>query len=192
MESPLRKGLAMKAWHKAALAAYLKGYRVTDSGELLSPSGLTMSLKAKKSDRGYPRFGVWLEDEKRSVRIPAHKFAALAFFGLKAFSSPCIRHKNDDRTDFSRGNILLGSYEDNAQDKCPKQRTRCASIAGQSSPNAVAYRELQESAREGFKICSCCRVELEIENFYRRSSSKDGYEYVCKGCCRERKVVSNG
>lgn len=126
----------MKVWHKAALAAYFKGYRVTDGGELLSPSGEMMVLKARKSDRGYPRFGVWLEDEKRSVRIPAHNFAALCFFGLKVFSSPCIRHDDDNRANFSRKNLNLGTNSQNMLDRCPVKRSKIASIAGKASAAA--------------------------------------------------------
>lgn len=132
----------MKVWHKAALAAYFKGYRITDSGDLLGPSGRKITVKARKSDRGYPRFGVWLEDEKRSVRIAVHKFAALCFYGLKAFSSPCIRHGDDDRTNFARDNLKLGSYSDNMLDRCPDERSRSARIAGKASAKARREKEL--------------------------------------------------
>lgn len=126
-------------WHKAALAAYYKGYRVTADGTLLAPTGISMSAVARKSDRGYPRFGVYLDDEKRAVRIPIHKFAALCFYGLKTLSSDCVRHMNDDRADFSRKNIQLGSNSDNMLDRCPKQRKKIASAAGKAS--AVARKE---------------------------------------------------
>lgn len=130
------KAAKKPVWHKVALAAYYKGYRVTSEGVLLSPTGAMMSNAARKSDQGYPRFGVYLEDEKRAVRIPVHKFAALCFYGLKTFSSDCVRHMNDDRADFSRVNIQLGSNSDNMQDRCPEQRKKIASAAGKASAAA--------------------------------------------------------
>ena len=175
----------MKGWHKAALVAWYKGYRISDDGELVNGAGQALVLKAKKSDRGYPRFGVWFEDEKRAVRIAVHKYAAFCFFGLKAFSAPCIRHRNDCRTDFSRGNLLLGTEVDNCQDKCPKQRSRVASIAGSHSPAAVAYQELQDGCPDGSKVCSLCLDTKEHESFGVRSDSRDGYSYRCKLCIKE-------
>jgi len=32
------------------------------------------------------------------------------------------------------------------------------------------------------KICSSCKQDLPIENFYKRASNPDGYRYACKGC----------
>jgi len=126
----------VKVWQKAALAAHFKGYRVTDCGRLTSPSGERMLVTGRKSDRWYPRFSVYLDDEKRSVRIPVHKFAALCFHGLRALSSQCIRHGDDDRSNFSRENLSLGSNSDNMLDRCPKHRKRIATIAGNASAAA--------------------------------------------------------
>lgn len=179
----------MKLWEKAALVAYFKGYRVTDDGQLLSPKNEALVLKAKASDRGYPRFGVWLDDEKRAVRITAHQFAALCFFGLKAFTSQCIRHKNDVRTDFSRGNLMLGTQVQNERDKCPNARKRVASLAGSSTQAARAYQELQADAPEGCKVCSGCRdpKEATTEYFHKSAKAKDGLAHLCKECRSKRR-----
>ena len=36
-----------------------------------------------------------------------------------------------------------------------------------------------------FKICTVCNIEREIMEFYKKSSSKDGYRTNCKYCCME-------
>lgn len=130
----------MRVWHKAALVAHLNGYRVHTNGILFNPDGRRMYVKARKSDNGYPRFTVYLADEKRGVRIPVHKFAALCFYGVKTFSAQCIRHMNDDRTDFSYDNIKLGTNVQNMQDRCPEHRKRIASAAGKASAVAGKRR----------------------------------------------------
>jgi hypothetical protein len=35
------------------------------------------------------------------------------------------------------------------------------------------------------KICKVCGVDLDIKNFYKSDSSKDGYSVKCKGCIRK-------
>lgn len=32
------------------------------------------------------------------------------------------------------------------------------------------------------KICTHCRTEKEISGFYKKKSSHDGYDYICKDC----------
>ena len=35
------------------------------------------------------------------------------------------------------------------------------------------------------KICTKCKRELDITNFSKRKDTKDGLNYICKGCKRE-------
>ena len=39
------------------------------------------------------------------------------------------------------------------------------------------------------KKCSCCGKELPISEFYRNSTSKDGYRSKCKACDRATKLA---
>ena len=38
------------------------------------------------------------------------------------------------------------------------------------------------------KKCSCCGKELPVSEFYKNSSSKDGYRSKCKSCDRASKL----
>ena len=35
------------------------------------------------------------------------------------------------------------------------------------------------------KICTCCLIEKELTEFYKKKSSKDGYRSICKKCNKE-------
>ena len=41
------------------------------------------------------------------------------------------------------------------------------------------------------KKCSCCGKELPISEFYKNSTSKDGYRSKCKACDRATKLAKD-
>lgn len=38
---------------------------------------------------------------------------------------------------------------------------------------------------EGFKVCTKCKQEKLLSEFYRASCNKDGYDHNCKECCKQ-------
>ena len=41
------------------------------------------------------------------------------------------------------------------------------------------------------KKCSCCGRELPVSEFYRNSTSRDGYRSKCKACDRTTKLAKD-
>lgn len=114
---------------KAIEFAFKKGYRVTDSGDLIGLIGKPLSVKLSGTQR-YPTFSVAGFDgvgNKYGVYgIPIHKYAAYCFYGDEAKSSECVRHLNGNTLDFSKENIALGTHQQNEYDKVAKVRSNSA------------------------------------------------------------------
>jgi hypothetical protein len=97
------------------IEAYKKGYRVTESGEVISPKGkVLVKLEDKK---GYFRFGIKCEDVNYTVTINIHRLQAFQKYGMKLFRDGMeVRHKNGNKKDNSWENILIGTHSDNMMD----------------------------------------------------------------------------
>ena len=101
---------------KAIRLAYEKGYRVKDKGIVLNPKGEKMNIR--KFDK-YPKFTVHGANfgKYRHFSVPVHRFAAYCFFGEEIFEDGVVvRHLNDDKSDYKRSNLALGSLSDNMND----------------------------------------------------------------------------
>lgn len=136
---------------RGAYAAFRKGYRVTDAGEVRSPRGRT--LKTRTSRDGRSRFfGVYLGDvfperapaarprtpdgsrpgyTRGAVALVSVKtLAALQRFGVAYLKRDvCAVVRNDDPLDFRPGNLVLRSREDVA-----RRRTRGLRAAPAPAP----------------------------------------------------------
>lgn len=72
-----------------------------------------------------------------------------------------------------------------AKDKPSGYRSLCKACINLKERNK--YKEntpikIEEILPKGFKRCSCCKMVLPFDNFYKNSSSKDGYTCHCKKC----------
>ena len=108
--------------HKRIIEAKERGYSVTNDGRLFGPRGeIKVSLYGKQR---YPTFSTnW---GGFVYGLPIHVFAAYTFYGDDVFRKDLvIRHLNGNTLDFSKNNIVLGTYSENNLDK-PKN-TRIAS-----------------------------------------------------------------
>jgi hypothetical protein len=112
-----------------------RGYFVTDAGELYGPKG-KMVVKLYGKQR-YPTFTTnW---GGCVFGIPVHQFAAFCFYGesyVNKDKNIVVRHLNGDTLDFSKNNILLGSYSDNERDK-PEEVRRAAAKAARKSQGII-------------------------------------------------------
>jgi hypothetical protein len=127
--------------------AHQKGYRVTDSGEVISPSGVSRKLTCHE---GYLRFNVRVEGV--AVPVAVHKLAAYQVFGEDSMRPDVqIRHRNGVRTDNRPSNFLLGSNLDNIMDRTPadrKEHAKKAAAALRSFTEEQA-KQLLEDRRSG-------------------------------------------
>ena len=114
--------------HLVILEAYRRGYRVTEAGEIVSPYGGTLKLSTGKSQR-YPTITI-ANYMGSNFGLPAHMFAAFCFHKERSFDpSLVVRHKNANKLDISRDNILLGTHSENELDKPAVVRSRSARLA---------------------------------------------------------------
>lgn len=104
--------------------AYEKGYRVLDSGNLLSPRGRVMALH--KDSSGYP----WFRYEKDGESVAVHRLVAYQKFGKDIYTPGLeVRHKDNDPGNTKPSNILLGTKSQNEMDKNPAVRLAAARTA---------------------------------------------------------------
>lgn len=104
------------------VAAYQKGYRVTDEGVPISHKGRVLSTNIPKGRR-YPKLGVVVNGKRESILL--HRFAAYCFYKDDLFSEGIqVRHLNGDTEDISRSNIKLGTAKDNHADKSEEAKRR--------------------------------------------------------------------
>lgn len=55
--------------------------------------------------------------------------------------------------------------------------------------NETSSTSSPQSAQTQTKICNTCETEQPVTNFYKRKQgSKDGYQYQCKDCQRNRQT----
>lgn len=117
----------MNKTQKRIVEAKERGYTVTDCGKLIGLKGNVIKVSISGKQR-YPTFSTnW---GGFVYGLPIHQFAAYIFFGERAFDdSLVVRHLNADRLDFSRRNIVLGTYSENENDKPKDVRVRSAKAA---------------------------------------------------------------
>jgi len=112
--------------------AYQKGYRVTESGDLIGLMGKPLTVKLFGEQR-YPTFSVagfdGVSNKYGVFGIPIHKYAAYCFYGEEAISAECVRHLNGNTLDFSKSNIALGTHQQNEYDKVAEVRSASAKKA---------------------------------------------------------------
>lgn len=101
------------AANTALLKAYNAGYRITETGKILNPSG--NELKGHITNNGYLAFGISLDG--KSTRIFAHRLQAYQKYGERIFSDAVVaRHKNSNKLDCSSTNIIIGTETSNRLD----------------------------------------------------------------------------
>jgi len=115
------------------IEAKLRGYYVTEQGELFGPKG-----KIKVSLHGKQRYPTFSSNWSGYVYgIPVHQFAAYCFYAEQAFSKDVVvRHINGNTLDFSKENIRLGSHSDNNMDKFSEKR-KAAAIKARMSQGVI-------------------------------------------------------
>jgi len=115
--------------HRACAEAFTAGYRVNETGEVRSPTGLIRKLTT--NSYGYKTFNMKLDG--CSYPILVHQLVAYQKFGEAAFAiDVVVRHRNGIRNDNTPDNILIGSHSENMMDIDPIARHAKALKAARS------------------------------------------------------------
>lgn len=109
--------------NKIVIYCFNKGYKVLETGILVSPQGYIRKLNERK------RYAtITVQFEGRDSILYVHKLQAYQKFGETIFGkNMVVRHKNGNSLDNSYDNILLGTASDNQLD-IPEERRRSRSI----------------------------------------------------------------
>jgi hypothetical protein len=105
------------------MRAYLKGYRMTIEGDVISKRG----NKLKLFNRGKGRHGTYLAFNFRhgsnKITINAHRLQAFQKFGMKLLEEDMVvRHLDGNAMNNSWHNIAIGTASDNMMDRDPESR----------------------------------------------------------------------
>lgn len=129
------------------IAAYAKGYRATDCGKVLGPTG--NELKLCPGANGYLVFGIRLKG--KSVTVPVHRFVAYSTFGQDALSAECVRHLDGDKHNNAKSNLVPGSLSENFADNNSEWKEQFAKRGAETkrklSPGQVS--EIKEGLASG-------------------------------------------
>ena len=109
------------------IEAHKKGYRISENGEIVSPSGRKLKGRVKQY---YLEFCIRFHGKVRYV--PVHRMVAYQKYGDIVFSCDCVRHLDGNRLNNSWDNIEIGTTHDNMMDIPYEIRKRKAIIASHS------------------------------------------------------------
>lgn len=112
---------------KVLIEAHKKGYRISENGEIVSPSGRKLKGRVK---RYYLVFGIRFHGKVRYV--PVHRMVAYQKYGDLLFQAECVRHLDGNPLNNCPDNIAIGTQSDNMMDIPYEIRKRKATIASHS------------------------------------------------------------
>ena len=112
---------------KVLIEAHKKGYRISENGEIMSPSGRKLKGRVK---RYYLEFGKRFHGKVRHV--PVHRMVAYQKYGDLLFQAECVRHLDGNPLNNCPDNIEIGTQSDNMMDIPYEIRKRKATIASHS------------------------------------------------------------
>lgn len=117
---------------KLLLLAVKKGYKVTEDGRAIGPSGREV---ARKCRRGYMEF--WLKGgEIGNGNVPVHRIQAYQKYGDALFTPGLeVRHLDNNRLNNAASNIAIGTHSENMMDRPEEERKKY-------SWGAVSFRRL--------------------------------------------------
>ena len=92
--------------------AFSKGYRISESGEIINPKGLVLNGNINNNYKG---FGIrWYGKVSYCL---VHRLHAFQKYGEKLFEEGIVvRHLNGNSLDNSYENLVIGTYQQNSLD----------------------------------------------------------------------------
>lgn len=145
----------MTSLNLGIVEAFKRGYRISNSGEILNPKGTV--LKGSFTGGGYRYFSirkVGKKIERGFLRVSVHRLLAFQKFENKLFEpNIVVRHLNSNKLDNSFDNIEIGSVSDNMLDQPKEVRIKRAKVAAATlkSLTDVQVLALREDRKNGAK-----------------------------------------
>ncbi len=141
----------------AIRCAYVKGFRVTEAGELYNPRGKRI---AGYVSGGYLTTGVRLSTERDSdMPLAVHRLAAYQWFGEAIFNKGVmVRHLDGNALNNARTNLALGTAYDNSMDMKSEARRHRSLLAAKTKRKLSEAQlvEFREAAAAGATLKSLC------------------------------------
>lgn len=101
--------------------AFNKGYRITETGKIITPTGNSLKERISNTGTGYQVFG--MRHYGKVVNVPFHRLQAFQKYGNKLFEEGVVvRHLNGNSMDNSWDNISIGTHQENSLDVEPAIR----------------------------------------------------------------------
>ena len=115
----------MNRSRKALIRAYKQGYRVVGD-KIVSPH-TGKFVKLSNNSNGYPRFAYRVQSGSGKISLSVHRLVAYQKYGDKMFEPGIqVRHLDNNKKNFSLGNIAIGTASENTMDMPEKQRVERA------------------------------------------------------------------
>lgn len=106
-----------RQYNQLERAAYLLGYRVSETGQLFNPRG--RKLSANVSGTGYFRFRI----TKHGGQILVHRLLGYQKYGERIYDpNLCMRHLDGNPLNNTWSNVVIGTDSENMMDKPPHIR----------------------------------------------------------------------
>jgi hypothetical protein len=115
-------------------AAFERGYRVNERGEVVSPKGRVRKPQQHLKKCGYC-VAIFTVDDREGTSYPlrVHRLLAYQMFGDRVFEPGIeVRHLDGNSLNNTPENIALGTPSQNALDRPPIDRRLHASVAGKA------------------------------------------------------------
>lgn len=125
---------------KVLIAAYETGYRVTKDGIPLNQN--KEKIKGGVCYHGYKVISIRTSEGVRKVAV--HRLQAYQKYGEKMFNPGIeVRHKDNDKTNNSFKNILIGTHSENMMDIPPETRLK-RSLHASSFNKRHSYKKIKD------------------------------------------------
>jgi hypothetical protein len=138
----------------AIIDAVEKGYRPTQSGDVVSPRGKVLATRKVGGGRRYPAFSYTFEGKRIAIRVSSF---ICYFYNKPGYSKKgsVARHLNDNPNDNRPVNIAAGTRSENEADKkINKLRKIAVEMVAQDMEKRGHWIAVQEHPfLKGFAIC---------------------------------------
>lgn len=160
---------------QATRLAYRRGYRVSPSGEVVSPTGTIRKLnlshnKERCYAHRYWQFGI-RNGEGKNNNVLVHKLVAYQKFGEAAYmAAECVRHLNGDAQDNQFDNIEIGTLKENSMD-ISKEGRRAMTANGVAANTRKDWDLIDADRSEGMVYTSLAqKYGVSLRSLGRRYS----------------------
>lgn len=138
---------------RALIYATERGYRVTNDGRVIAPSGKERALS--QNSNGRKCFNIrWPFGEKKrqTATVYVHRLAAYQMFGERLFRNDLeVCHLDGNHKNNAKSNLILGTKSTNMSHRTPEtvKRVHKAAAQGRRALNDEQVAALREERRQG-------------------------------------------